>query len=205
MYNRYTIFNALFASMAGRAYECKLISCGGVGSTALGRHLWSTNDKTPYEHAFSPELFKSKPRLRLGYMYGDPYNAVLSVFRRGYQQMHSRAMHTGTGQPTPDLTGVTLDQYLEAGVDQFGLEAQFDRWTRAVTPACDTILIKYEDLSENINQVLEFFSVQKPFQVRTRKTSWDSQPSHIQAGLHRIYGPLREKVLAMPGIKIREA
>ena len=99
---------------------------------------------------------------------------------------------------------VSLEAHLERGEDVFGLEAQFDRWTGSVQVPVNTILIKYEDLPGNIDQVLDFFGVNKPFEVRGRKTSWQDQPEHIQEGLHRVYGRLREKVLAMPGLKILE-
>lgn len=200
--NRYTILHRALGSVAGRPYECKLVSVGGVGSTALGRHVWSTNDKTSYEHAFSPAVFTGHPKLRLGYMYGDPYNAVLSVFRRGYQDMHIRAMHRHTGITPPSLAKVSIDEYLEAGLDQFGLEAQFDRWVGAVPAPCPLILVKYEGLAEGIGEVLDFFAVKKPFVVRPRKSSWETQPDNIRRGLEKIYGSMREKVLAMPAIKV---
>jgi hypothetical protein len=200
--NRYTILYKTLGPLVGRNYECKLVSLGGVGSTALGRHMWSTNDKTSYEHAFSPAIFKGHPNLRLGYMYGDPYNAVLSVFRRGYQDMHITALHRHTGVTPPSLTGVSIDQYLEAGKDQFGLEAQFDRWAGGEKAPAPLILIKYEGLQEGIGDVLKFFGVSKPFDVRSRKSSWEKEPEHVRKGLEKIYGSLREKVLAMPSIKI---
>jgi hypothetical protein len=200
--NRYTLLHGAFGSLVGRPYECKLVSLGGVGSTALGRHLWSTNDKTSYEHAFSPEIFTGHDKLRLGYMYGDPYNAVLSVFRRGYQDMHIRAMHRHTGITPPSLAKVSLGEYLEIGRDQFGLEAQFDRWVGGKKAPCPLILIKYEGLSEGIGEVLGFFGVKPAFAVRSRKSSWENEPEAVRRGLEKIYGSLREKVLAMPSIKI---
>jgi hypothetical protein len=200
--NRYTVLYKTLGPIVGRPYECKLVSLGGVGSTALGRHMWSTNDKTSYEHAFSPKIFTGHPQLRLGYMYGDPYNAVLSVFRRGYQEMHIQAMHRHTGIKPRSLAGVTLEQYLAEGRDQFGLEAQFDRWTGGEKAPAPLILIKYEGLSEGIGDVLNFFGVRKPFAVRSRKSDWESQPEAVRRGLETIYGRLREKVLAMPSVKI---
>jgi len=200
--NRYTILHKTLGPIVGRPYECKLISLGGVGSTALGRHIWSTNDKTSYEHAFSPAIFTGHPKLRLGYMYGDPYNAVLSVFRRGYQDMHIKAMHRHTGIKPPSLSGVTIEQYLEAGKDQFGLEAQFDRWVGGEKAPAPLVLIKYEGLGEGIGEVLDFFGVRKPFGVRPRKSAWEAQPESVRRGLEAIYGRLREKVLAMPSVKI---
>ena len=200
--NRYTVLQKTLGPIVGRPYQCKLVSLGGVGSTALGRHIWSTNDKTSYEHAFSPEIFTGHPSLRLGYMYGDPYNAVLSVFRRGYQDMHIKAMHRHTGIKPPSLAGVTVADYLEEGRDQFGLEAQFDRWVGKVKAPAPLILIKYEGLSTGIGEVLDFFGVKKPFTVRSRKSSWENEPEHIRRGLEKVYGSLREKVLAMSAVKV---
>jgi hypothetical protein len=181
---------------------CAMCSMGGVGSTALARHIGSIADKTIREHAYSPELYDRTGNLRLGYMFGNPYNSVLSVFRRGYQSMHARAMNANSPTRPVKLRGITLEEYLEGEVDYFRMERQFDNWVGNVNPTHPTILIKYESLGANIGNVLGFFGSSKEFSVKSRNSSWQDQPPHIRRGLERIYGSLYEKVEAMPGIRI---
>ena len=185
-----------------RPFRTAICSTGGVGSTALARHLLSLADKTQLEHAWSPVVYDRQQNLRLGYMYGCPYNAVLSIFRRNYQHMHSRAMNTGSPTIGAPLKGVGIDEYLERGVDEFRIGRQFENWTQAANTRHPTILIKYESLLENVGPVLEFFECRKPFQVCSRKSQWADQPPHIRRGLERMYGALKETILAMPSIVI---
>jgi hypothetical protein len=188
--------------MIGNEFKSAMVSMGGVGSTALARHIGSVADKTVREHAFSPSVFESLSNVRLGYMYGNPYNAVLSVFRRGYQQMHAKAMHAGSKTRPSDMRGVTIESYLEKGVDEFCIERQFDNWTNLAAPHHPIILIKYETMKESIGEVLTFFGVKDPFPVKARQSSWRDQPAAIQAGLERMYGTLNEKIEAMPPVRI---
>jgi hypothetical protein len=127
---------------------------------------------------------------------------VLSVFRRGYQDMHARAMNAGSPTPSTLPSRISIEEYLERGVDEFRIERQFDNWTDPANARHPTILIKYEALPQNLSQVLAFFECAKPFQVRSRRSQWTDQPAHIQRGLERIYEPLLTKIEAMPPLVI---
>lgn len=179
-----------------------MASMGGVGSTALARHIGSISDKTKREHAFSPSVYDEFTNLRLGYMVGNPYNSVLSIFRRGYQQMHVTAMHANSGTKPARLRGMSLEEYLEHGVDEFFIERQFNNWVNNSNPKHPTIIIRYELLSDNVEQILDFFGCDKPFTVKTRKSSWLDQPEYIKRGLESIYGHLNAEIEALPGVKI---
>ena len=181
---------------------CAMCSMGGVGSTALARHIGSISDKTTREHAYSPVMYDQINNLRLGYMFGSPYNSVLSIFRRHYQAMHAKAMNANSPTRPVKLRGVTLEEYLEGGVDYFRMERQFDNWVGNSDPRHPTILIKYEDLGTHIGEVLDFFGCNKDFSVKARRSSWQEQPLHIRRGLEHIYGSLHEKVQAMPGLRV---
>ena len=188
--------------MIGSEFQSAMVSMGGVGSTALARHIGSIADKTVKEHAYSPCMYDGNRNLRLGYMFGNPYNAVLSVFRRNFQQMHAKAMHADSPTLPPDLRGVTLEAYLEKGIDAFSIERQFDNWVNQHHSRHPTLLIKYEGLANNIDDVLAFFGVKDAFGVKERQSSWLDQPPHIRTGLERMYGKLNEKIEAMPELQI---
>lgn len=173
---------------------------GGVGSTALARHVLSLADKTHLEHAWSPLLYENFEGVRLGYMFGNPYNAVVSVFRRGFQHMHVQAMNSNSPTGAVNLRGLSLEEYLERGRDEFHIERQFMNWTNSANASHPTVLIKYERLGSHIGEVLEFFGCKKAFEVRTRTSSWLEQPQHIRRGLERIYGGLAERIETAPDL-----
>lgn len=185
-----------------RPFRTAMCSMGGVGSTALARHLLSFADKSPLEHAWTPAVYDRQRNLRLGYMFGNPYNAVLSVFRRNYQDMHSRAMNANSPTAAARLKGVSIEEYLERGVDEFHIERQFDNWTSSANAVHSTVLIRYEMLAENVEAVMQFFQCGRPFAVHSRNSQWTSQPEHIRCGLERMYGSVREKIETMPPIVI---
>ena len=183
-------------------FKCALASIGGVGSTALARHIGSIADKSDREHAYSPVVYNCEDNIRLGFVYGNPYNAVISVFRRNYQAMHAQAMNAGSGVRPADLRGVTLESYLKRGIDEFNLERQFENWAHAADLKHPTIIIRYEYLVDHIDEVLKFFGCRYVFDVRQRTSSWQKQPAQIQDGLVQMYGGLNAKIEAMPPIKI---
>jgi hypothetical protein len=173
---------------------------GGVGSTALARHIGSIADKTVREHAYSPEVYNDEKQIKLGYVFGNPYNSVLSVFRRGYQAMHAKAMNANTSTHIGNLKGMSIDEYLERGIDEFHLERQLSNWLDPNLTKHPIILIKYETLANNIDEVLKFFNCNKPFDVRSRQSSWRDQPANIVSGLEKIYGGFNQQVESMADI-----
>lgn len=181
-------------------FRCAMASMGGVGSTALARHLGSFADKTDREHAYSPAVYDSYANLRLGYMFGNPYNSVLSIFSRGYQQMHAGRMHAHSDTTPAHLHGMSLHEYLERGVDEFFMERQFNNWTNPACTRHPTLLIRYELLDRHIEQILDFFACRKTFHIQARKTCWRDQPEHVRRGLEKIYGALNDRIEGMPGI-----
>lgn len=181
-----------------------LCSMGGVGSTALARHIGSISDKTVREHAFSPRVYDNEKQIKLGYVFGNPYNSVLSVFRRGFQVMHNKAMNANSGSKIANLKDMSLEEYLERGIDEFNLNRQLTNWLNPELVKHPTILIKYETLGDNIEEILAFFDCPKPFSVKTRQSSWLDQPSDIVNGLENMYGDFYKRVLEMPDITVLE-
>lgn len=116
--------------------------------------------------------------------------------------MHVRAMNADSGTEPKNLEGISLEEFLAQGKDEFYMERQFDNWTSEVNPKHPIILIKYEALADHIGEILDFFGTKDPFEVKERKSSWLDQPESIRKQLEKVYGGLFEKVEAMPSIKI---
>jgi len=180
----------------------------------MGRRLDSIADPTDRKHAYTPSLFDNDTNIKLGFMYGNPYDAVLSVFRRGYQNLHSQAMNADSSTPAAMLTGVSLEEYLEKGVDEFRIEPQLDFWLDPTIVKHPTILIRYETMTEHLDEIFDFFEYnklfefltllerKKPFKVRKRTSSWEQQPKVIRQQLETIYGRVNEIISAAPDLKI---
>lgn len=188
--------------LRGRRVRCAIASMGGVGSTALARHVGSLADKTPREHAYSPVLYAEEKPLKLGYIYGDPYNSVISVFRRDYQNMHTTAMNHGSPTAPGNLKNMSLREYLERGVDEFHLERQLDNWTRPVGSPHPILLIKYEEMAQNMDAILRYFEQDEGFEFKPRKSSWEQQPADMVNLLERMYGDVKAKVDKLPGLQL---
>jgi hypothetical protein len=188
--------------LSGRKVRCAMASMGGVGSTALARHVGSLADKTPREHAFTPMLYAKDKPMKLGYIYGNPYNAVLSVFRRSYQDMHTKAMNHSSDTAPGKIKDMTIEQYLERGIDEFRIERQFDNWINAAECPHSILLIKYEDMGRNIDEILRYFESDEAFEFKTRKSSWEQEPDAIKAGLEKMYGSVKAKIDLQPGLRI---
>ena len=186
----------------GGSTHCAMCSMGGVVSTALARHVGSVSDKTIREHAYTPAVYDDEKNIKLGYMYGNPYDAILSVFRRNFQDMHSKAMNINSPTPYTSLKGVTIEAYLEEGIDHFNIERQFDNWLDASLTKHPTILIKYEGLSASIDNIIQFFECDEAFEIRQRNCAWKEQPAPVIEGFKKMYGDLAERIDAMPATKI---
>jgi hypothetical protein len=187
----------------------RVVSFGGVGSSALVAHLErGDEDRIWYhsrdKHCLDPELLPEAGRgldVRACFVFGDPRAAVLSVFRRGLHRRHERSMSRAIPGYRPVLeAATTLEDYLEAGVDRFHLEAHLDRWIHYPGGRVEVLAVKYEALDENIDQVLSFLRCSRPFHVRPRTRSVADEPEHVRRGLERMYGKLAARINALPAL-----
>lgn len=187
----------------------RVVSFGGVGSTSLIAHLedghrartwYHSRDK----HCLHPDLL---PEARKGlgvnacFLFGDPYRAVLSVFRRGLHPRHERSMT----RSMPDYQRVirsdtTLLEYLGEGTDRFFLEKHLENWIGYQGDRVKVLAVKYEALHEHISTLLGFLECDRPFRVRPRSSRYDQEPPEIRAGLEAMYGPLKAKIDTLPSL-----
>ncbi len=145
-------------------------------------------------------------------MTGDPFNAVLSVWRRDLHQVHEVAMSFGKFWfDSPDeftdrriTEDLKLEDYLDAGHDAFHIAEHVDNWISYDTPPHVKILIvRYEHLADYISDVMKFLQCKRPFAVRPRKSDWTKAPKAVQDGLVKTYGAVRDKINALPPLMRR--
>jgi hypothetical protein len=187
----------------------RVVSFGGVGSTSLIAHLengdrarvwYHSRDK----HCLHPELLPEARRglpVKACFIFGDPYRAVLSVFRRGLHPRHERSMTRSMPHYRRAIRkDTTLLEYLQGGTDRFFLGEHLENWIGYRGDRVEVLAVKYEALGEHVGTLLEFLECDRPFQVRSRSSRYEEEPPEIRAGLEVMYGRLKEKIDGLPSL-----
>ncbi len=185
----------------------RIVSFGGVGSSSLVIHLErGDRDRIWYhyrdKHCLHPELLpevRRKGDVRACFLFGDPYAAVISVFRRRLHRRHEKAMSRAMpGYRVALKHHTTVEDYLAGGVDRFFFEEHLDNWLGYRGENIQVIAVKYEALADHIQDVLRFLHCHRPFDVRPRTTSLDDQSRAVRRGLDELYGELRQRIDGLP-------
>ncbi len=195
-------------------HHVQITSFGGSGTTALSDHLHdagvdlpATPGSFPFKHQRVPPSPDAVPKgFRVVYPFGDPRNAVVSVFRRGFQGGHYRGMQLRTPTPDVDERLAGLEQFLAAGVDDFGMEDHFDRWYATGTRGYPVLFLRYEDLPGTWPAVREFLRLPDDVEcmpMRARASEWQSLPPAQRARVDEMYGPLARRLAALPSVVAR--
>jgi hypothetical protein len=192
------------------AHTVQITSFGGCGTTALVRHcadagldLPATPNHFPWKHQRVPPDPATVPSgFRVLYLHGDPRNAVMSVFRRGLQGGHYRALHMAHPPPAVLAALESLDDFLAAGVDHFGLEDHFDRWY-ARAGRYPVLFVRYEELASSWEAVAAFLGISPahaPFRATRRSSDWRALPRAQRRRIDRLYGGLAARLAALPPV-----
>ena len=137
------------------------------------------------------------------YMVADPRDAILSVFRRGYQHWHIQRME---GDVSLWNYSWNLEQFLSHEYDHFRIREHFDNWTKA-RRSYPIMIIKYDALWDHLSEVFEFIgapleSTEEFPSRKERNVNWRAEGKGIQDALNRIYGGLAEDVAMMRDISV---
>jgi hypothetical protein len=197
----------------------RVVSIGGVGSSALLDYVENYNKfrisaHQDRKHTIHPSyLIRSNRRYRFLFLIGNPYNAVLSVFRRKCQWEHERCMSFGkhwvhnyrdyTRYIISSKTG--LKKYLKQGVDAFNIMDHVRNWVEYEVVGLEKIMIlKYEFIPAYTNEIASFFNKKKKFNFVDRHSNYESESDEIKAGLFKIYGEVKEYIDSLPAMILKE-
>ena len=212
-------------------HTVQITSFGGSGTTALCDHLQQLGLDVPKAPGMFPVKHRRYPNeaaevpagFRVVYPYGDPRNAVVSLFRRNLQAGHyrwlrypqprlERGRHVpaldelvdpdGPFQPRGEVRDrlADLGSFLAGGVDEFRLEDHVDRWLSGAH-GYPVLFVRYEALEQVWPEVREFLGLAAEvpcLRVRERSSDWRSLPRETADRLDALYGPLAEKLAALP-------
>lgn len=188
-----------------------VVSYGGVGTSFLidfiSQYLLTncSKDTDGLKHLDIPPL-SLNPNLKVLYVYGDPVEAAISLFRRNYYYYHSVKLLRNV----PHLQALTRDynlsRYAEEGVDRLGLTNHFYNWWEHY-PVYNTLFIRYESIWKNLDALFDFLNIPKeskhkfPKQKQRVSSKELVEPKTINE-LNSIYEKLNQKIKMIPDVTV---
>lgn len=191
-------FSIYFSKLEYMMLDVCVVSFGGVGCTALMKVLSqylrvnNINDKDGLKHKRSPRLGAYQTK-KVIYVYNNPINAILSLYRRNFQRSQYKKL---TGKTAPPL--MTLWRYAYSGRDLFQLENHFDNWKRGSTKF-PILMVNGATMYQpkNMKKIIEFLGVNIPisrFQKKSRQSNYKMLHIGIRKALENTYGNLMRKM-----------
>ena len=189
-------------------HTVQVTSFGGSGTTALCEHLLAAGvdlqpgpGQWPFKHRRQPPRRDEVPEgFRVLYLVGEPRDAVLSIFRRGYQIGHYRWLNGKEPDSEVRQRLETLETFLAAGVDDFALAEHLQGWLDH-PGGYSVLFVRYEWLSDAWNDVTAFVGLPPehlPLPVRARRSDRRSLRSPLKEQLDSLYGELAARIDQLP-------
>jgi hypothetical protein len=193
-------------------HTVQITSFGGSGTTALCDHLLALGvdlqkgpAQWPFKHRRFPPAASEVPEgFRVVYIVSDPRDAVMSVFRRDYQLGHWSALNEQDPGDETRRRLASLDTFLDAGHDEFGLADHFTRW-RAHDPGYPVMFLRYDHLGDAWPQVADFVGLdaaQPALPTRERHSDWRALPPGRRRQLDAVYGELARTIDELAPVEI---
>jgi hypothetical protein len=196
-------------------HTIQVTSFGGCGTSALYDHLSAagvdvpkTPGHAPFRHMRIPPDPKTVPAgFRVIYLYGDPRNSVLSLFRRGHGQLEDAYLNLRP-EPPPEAARqrlASLEAFLGAQVDELQLEDHLERWLIRERSGYPVLFLRFESLPGTWPVVRDFVGLPPdypPLEVRTRRSDWQSLPQPLREQIDRLYGGLARRIDDLPPVQI---
>lgn len=192
--------------------EIVVASCGGVGTTFLIDFLskykkvnHSQNSDKLKHLSIPPVSFRKF--FKIVYVWGNPVDSVVSIFRRNYQQhlsIHLQSYNRIFYRILPKE--MTLEQYVRVGKDRFLFKKNYLNWHNKYL-ACPTLFISYEKIWDYLPQLFAFLDIPlteinrfPPKKIRASDVS--SLDLALQASLKNWYKEEVDFFLSLPDFEI---
>ncbi len=194
-------------------HTVQVTSFGGSGTTALCEHLAEagvdlpgTPGYFPFKHQrVPPDTAQVPDGYTAVYLVGDPRDAIVSIFRRGFQIGHYIAMRMALPSERVESHLSTLEAFLDAGTDEFALESHFEAWTDAHDRGYAILVVRLDKLSEGWPALVERLPIPRdtpPPPTVTRSSDWRSLPSQMRKRVDEMYGALAARVESLAPVHI---
>ena len=202
----------LNAAPSGDSYPIdhtlQVTSYGGSGTTALIRYFTAAEldlpkspDHFPFKHTSGPPKADEVPAgFRVVYVYADPRDAVVSLFRRGLQVGAYRIFHLVDAPPEIEARLQTLDEYLATGIDDFALQQHVDNWLQHPS-GYPVMFLRFDDLPGCWPAVRDFVGLPESYpclEIRPRRSPLSKLDETTQARLTAMYQGVLDRLSALP-------
>jgi hypothetical protein len=191
--------------------EVLIVSYGGVGTSFLIDAI-SPYRKTNYKddidglkHYPLPPLNGSH-NLKVVYIYGDPAEAVMSLFRRNYHHHQSTKLQSHRLRRHVVDIASTLSSYAERGEDQFFFADHFLNWRHRYV-LYPTLYLHYDTIHDQVNLIKSFLDLPDKFLHNfplklPRNSSKADLSGKTSAALDGIYADFCEMLNSYPKAQV---
>lgn len=216
--------NRLGSIPSGRSYDVIVVSYGGSGTTFLidflKRHT-TINSPNSLEdgikHIISPQhpVLDGKIVNKAIYIYGDPIDATLSLFRRDFvkymiPKINSRHHCDGASLISyrdSNVRNISYRDYLTNGEDELSFQEHWTNWNNEHVDF-PILFIKFDAIHDHVEDILKFLDLPlhlaKDFPPKkTRSSDLKKLPEDELVALQRIYGALQEDMARQPDLRIK--
>ncbi len=190
-----------------REMELLVCSCGGVGTTFLIDFLaqYKTcndrDDRDGFKHLDKPPPTRN-PDLRAIYVFGNPIDAVYSLFRRDFHHEQSYKLLEQYRDLDPVPLEMPLERYAAEGIDRFQFENHFLNWSER-NCQYPVLFVRYEKIWDHVEELLEFAGIPAEAKAafpekKERKSQAMEIGEEVHAGMRRMYGALQDRLVDGP-------
>ncbi|AFZ59169.1 hypothetical protein H6G54_02085 [Anabaena cylindrica FACHB-243] len=188
-------------------FDATVNSFGGVGTSFFMRffekfiRLNCSHNTDLIKHTDTPPL-THKIKFKAIYIYGNPMEAVVSIFMRKYHGLHSQYMLRNYAKIQPILKEETLESYLTLGEDKFKIEAHFHNWFYA-SRHYPILFLKYEYIWDFLPEIFDFLDIEHEYikdfpPQRNRNSNLSQLPDNIIDSLNNMYGGFAKELETRP-------
>lgn len=142
------------------------------------------------------------------YIFGDPIEATVSLFRRGYHQDHATKLAEARNQSKQNLSKeITIEEYAENLEDWFQFEKHYQNWRNIETPY-PILFIKYQAIWDNIDTIFDFLDLPSNLKPefppqKARYSKIETLSKSARENLENLYGNFSDKVRKLPEVEIK--
>lgn len=189
-----------------KRYRISPGGCGNYYLQSLFRKYVNVKKETLNTHSNNP--LSPDENSRVAYIYGDPFNIILSFYRRGFlSSPYTHFRHIGGDYKTMErLPEWSLKDFLSLKKDPLFLFDHFRAWYFHDNRNYDIAFFRYESLADTIQDLCLWYeldkSIIKDFSFSPRSSNWKDQDISIQRGLENNYGEYKAFLDKLPDVVI---
>jgi hypothetical protein len=183
--------------------ELLVCSYGGVGTTFLIDFLAqyktcnNRNDQDGFKHLDKPPPTRN-PDLKAIYIFGNPIDAIYSLFRRDFHNEQSYKLLEQYSKLAPVPMEMSLETYAKDGIDRFHFENHFLNWSQRHFQY-PILFVRYEKIWDHLDTLLGFAGIHQNEKTsfpekKERKTQAKEIPEEVHASMLRMYGSLQNQL-----------